>query len=363
VSVTEQPPAGGITTGGTSAPGRRSASATWQRLSTRFENLYIGLVLVALLAMFTVWAPPGTFLTGDNLSNIALDASQLLILSSGIALLIGAGGLDLSVGAVVVFSSIVAGKTMLAIAGPIEDTVGMSGTQLLPAVLAGIGVAILCGCAWGALNAFIILRLRVPSIIATLATLSAATGLAQVISKGVNVSSLPIQLQASFGGAKFLGLVPWPVVVAAVVVAILWVVLACTRFGLRTYAIGSNADAAARAGVPVGRHMLALYSLVGLLAGVVAFIDLSRFGTASLSGHTQDALNAIAAVVIGGVSLFGGRGRMSGVVIGVFIPAVLANGFVVVQVDPFWQNVAVGAVLVLAVYIDQLRRGAQTREG
>lgn len=363
MSVTEHPSAGDLAARDTVESRPRTARSTWNRIAARFENLYIGLVLVALLAMFTVWAPSGTFLTGDNLSNIALDASQLLILSSGIALLIVAGGLDLSVGAVVVFSSIVSGKTMLAIAGPIEDTVDMSGTQLLPAVLAGIAVAILCGCAWGALNAFIILRLRVPSIIATLATLSAATGLAQVISKGVNVSSLPIQLQASFGGAKLLGVVPWPVVVAAVIVALLWVVLACTRFGMRTYAIGSNADAAARAGVPVGRHMLALYTLVGLLAGVVAFIDLSRFGTASLSGHTQDALNAIAAVVIGGVSLFGGRGRLSGVVIGVFIPAVLANGFVVVQVDPFWQNVAVGAVLVLAVYIDQLRRGAQTREG
>jgi ribose transport system permease protein len=340
-----------------------SAVARWRRLSARFENLYIGLVLLALMAMFTLWAPPNTFLTGANLSNIALDASQLLILSSGIALLIIAGGLDLSVGAVVVFSAIVSGKTMLAIAGPIEDTVDMSAADLIPAVLAGIGVAVVCGCAWGALNAFIILRLKVPSIIATLATLSAATGLAQVISQGVNVSSLPIQLQRHFGGAKLAGVLPWPVVVALVVLVVLWVVLACTRFGLRTYAIGSNADAAARAGIPVGRHMLGLYALVGLLAGVVAFIDLSRFGTASLSGHTQDALNAIAAVVIGGVSLFGGRGRMPGVVIGVFIPAVLANGFVVVQVDPFWQNVAVGAVLVLAVYIDQLRRGAATREG
>jgi ribose transport system permease protein len=342
---------------------RTGRSRGWQALSDRFENLYIGGVLIALLAMFTVWAPSGTFLTGDNLSNIALDASQLLILSSGIALLIIAGGLDLSVGAVVVFSSIVSGKVMLSMAGPIEESVSKSASELLPAMLAGLATAVVCGCAWGALNAFIIVRLRVPSIIATLATLSVATGLAQVISKGVNVSSLPIQLQENFGGAKLFGAVPWPVVVALVIVAVLWVVLACTRAGLRTYAIGSNADAAARAGVPVGRHMLGLYTLVGLLAGVVAFIDLSRFGTASLSGHTQDALNAIAAVVIGGVSLFGGRGRMSGVLIGVFIPAVLANGFVVVRVDPFWQNVAVGAVLVLAVYIDQLRRGAASREG
>ena len=116
------------------------------------------------------------------------------------------------------------------------------------------------------------------------------------------------------------------------------------------------------AGVPVRAHMLKLYVLVGVLAGIVAFIDLSRFGTASLAGHTQDALNAISAAVIGGVSLFDGRGRMSGAIIGVFIPAILANGFIVVRVDPFWQNVAVGLVLIAAVYTDQLRRGAGTRE-
>ncbi|MFG1949918.1 MULTISPECIES: ABC transporter permease [Micromonospora] len=363
MSIASEPHAEQPTGSPAAGPARTSVTSRWGALSVRFENLYIGLVLVALLAIFTLWAPPETFLTSDNLSNIALDASQLLILSSGVALLIIAGGLDLSVGAVVVFSAIVSGKTMLAIAGPVEESVTKSAGQLLPAVLAGLGVAVLSGWAWGALNSLITLKLRVPPIIATLATLSAATGLAQVVSKGVNVSSLPIQLQQHFGGAKAFDVVPWPVVVAAVVVAVLWVVLSQMRFGLRTYAIGSNAEAAARSGIPVGRHMLALYTLVGLLAGVVSFIDLSRFGTASLSGHTQDALNAIAAVVIGGVSLFGGRGRMSGVVIGVFIPAVLANGFVVVQVDPFWQNVAVGAVLVLAVYIDQLRRGAHNREG
>ena len=118
--------------------------------------------------------------------------------------------------------------------------------------------------------------------------------------------------------------------------------------GVATWIIGSKLSADA-IGLGVG-------VLFGVLAGIVATIDVSRFGVASLSAHSQDALAAIAAAVIGGTSLFGGRGRMFGTIIGVFIPAVLLNGFVILQIDPFWQNVAVGIVLLTAVYVDQLRR-------
>ena len=142
-------------------------------------------------------------------------------------------------------------------------------------------------------------------------------------------------------------------------VGVLWVVLAQTRYGLRTYAIGANAEAARRAGVNVRRHTASLYILMGVLAGIVGFMDLARFDTASIAAHTQDNLAAIAAVVIGGTSLFGGKGRMSGTIIGAFIPAILRNGFILMDVQPFWQNVAVGTVLIIAVYIDQVRRRRQ----
>ena len=148
---------------------------------------------------------------------------------------------------------------------------------------------------------------------------------------------------------------PWPVVTAVVITAILWVVLSRTSFGLRTYAIGANVEAARRAGINVSRHLMLLYVLMGLLAGVTGVVDVARFNTASIAGHEQDALGAIAAVVIGGTSLFGGRGRISGTVVGALIPAVLNNGFIIVGVQPFWQNVAVGCVLLLAVFLDQLR--------
>jgi ribose transport system permease protein len=224
------------------------------------------------------------------------------------------------------------------------------------AIAVAVAAALAAGTAWGALNGILAVKLRIPAFIATLATLGIALGLAEVIADGINVANVPVPLQEGFGLGRAFGVIPWPVVVAVVITAVLWVTLSLTRFGLRTYAIGANPESARRAGIDVDRHMLVLYTLVGLLAGIVAIIDISRFGTASLSAHSQDALAAIAAVVIGGTSLFGGRGRMSGTVIGVLIPAVLLNGFVIVQIDPFWQNVAVGVVLITAVYIDQLRR-------
>ena len=129
-----------------------------------------------------------------------------------------------------------------------------------------------------------------------------------------------------------------------------------TRFGRYTYAVGSNEEGTRRAGVAVDRHLITVYGLCGLLAGLAGFLSLARFGTTTIGGHSTDNLNAIAAVVIGGTSLFGGVGTMLGTFFGVLIPAVLQNGFIIVGVQPFWQQVAVGAVLIIAVYLDQLRR-------
>jgi ribose transport system permease protein len=146
------------------------------------------------------------------------------------------------------------------------------------------------------------------------------------------------------------------VIIAAVVALIGAIVLAQTRFGRYTYAIGSNEEAVRRSGVNVDRHLIKVYALAGMLAGLAGFLSLARFGTTTIGGHSTDNLDAIAAIVIGGTSLFGGVGTIVGTVIGVFIPAVLRNGFVIVGVQPFWQQVAVGAVLIAAVYFDQVRR-------
>jgi ribose transport system permease protein len=330
------------------------ASSLALRAIDELGDLWIVIVLLALVAFFTIATPNGTFLTFGNLRDVILNTTEILVLAAGVTFILIAAGIDLSVGSVVVFCSIIAAKTLGFASG---------GTDAgYPNPLAGLAVALpvtlIAGAAWGLLNGSAIVKLKVPAFIVTLGTLGMALGLAQIISGGLNVASVPPQLQVAWIGPGLFGEIPWPVVFTAVIVGALWIVLARTRFGLHTYALGSNREALRRSGVNVDRHTVALYALLGLLGGTVAFMDVLRFSSASLAAHQLDNLNAIAAVVIGGTSLFGGRGRMSGTVIGAFIPAVLRNGFIVMGVEAFWQNVVVGAVLIVAVYVDQLRRGA-----
>ena len=144
--------------------------------------------------------------------------------------------------------------------------------------------------------------------------------------------------------------------IVAVVTVVLGLILAWTRFGSRTYAIGSGAEAARRAGVNVARHNVWLYAMSGTLAGFTGFLTLAQFGTTTLDGHQSDVLMTITAVVLGGVSLYGGTGGMFGTVIGVFIPVVLASGLTMSGLQQAVQQIAVGAVLLGAIYLDRLRR-------
>ncbi len=170
-------------------------------------------------------------------------------------------------------------------------------------------------------------------------------------------------MQDSIGYGNAVGRLPIIVVIALVVVVLGAVLLHMTRFGRYTYAIGSNEEAARRVGVRVDRHLILIYALSGTLAGFAGALSLAQFGTTAIAGQSQTNLNVIAAVVIGGTSLFGGVGSIFGTVVGLFIPAVLQNGFVIVRVQPFWQQVAVGTVLIAAVYVDQSRRAAAQRGG
>lgn len=138
-------------------------------------------------------------------------------------------------------------------------------------------------------------------------------------------------------------------------------ILATTRFGRHTYAIGSNAQAARRVGINVDRHLIKVYALSGLLSGAAGVLSLARFSTTTIASHSTDNLSAIAGAVIGGTSLFGGVGTIGGTVVGVLIPGVLQNGLIILGVQRFWLSVAVGAVLIVAVVIDQLRRRDRER--
>lgn len=322
--------------------------------SKRASDLTILVLLVGIVVAFALLTPPGTFLSAGNIKSIAISGSQLVILGAGVTFLLIAAGIDLSVGAMVAFSGVVAAKVMSNLTADLEGA-ARAGLALWGPVGLGTVAAVAAGTAWGAVNGLIVVKTRIPPFVATLATSSVILGLTQVWTNGTNVRGAPVELQVSYGLGGFVG-IPWPVWTAGLIAALLWFVLHKTRFGLRNFAIGANPESARRAGIDVDGHLLVVYALVGLLSGVAGTIDVARFTTATITGYTGTALAAITAVVIGGTSLWGGRGRISGTVVGAFIPATLTSGFVVMGVQPFWQNVAIGCVLLMAVWIDEYRR-------
>jgi ribose transport system permease protein len=327
--------------------GQERPTPFWQRLVAG-SSTFIGLILLGLIVVFSV-LDYSSFVSTANARNIATDAAVLLVLATGMTYVIITAGIDLSVGGVLVFAGVVSAKAMSAAGG---NNWGV--------ILLGLGVALLGGLAWGLFNGFLVAKAKIPAFIVTLGTLGMSLGAALVITGGVDEREVPFKLITTIGtGRAFNNQVPWLVLIAFAVAIVFGIILAATRFGRYTYAVGSNEEAARRAGVPVDRHLIKVYALAGTLAGLAGFLSLARFSTTTIGGHDTDNLQAIAAVVIGGTSLFGGIGTMLGTVFGVFIPAVLQNGFVIVGVNPFWQNIAVGAVLIGAVYLDQLRRRSQ----
>ena len=315
---------------------------------TSLQSVWILGVLVVIVAFFSV-AAGGKFFSPSNFSLISQNIAVWAVLGVGMTFVIITSGIDLSIGSVLVFSSVVAAKVMQSIGGNGWGTAAI-----------GILAALITGALWGLLNGFLVAKAKIPPLIVTLGTLSIALGLAQVITGGIDVRSVPEALTDFNTYIKILGLPSLPFV-ALVVVIIGGIVLHKTRFGRYTYAIGSNEEAARRVGVHVSRHLIMVYALMGMLAGLGAVLALAQFGTTTIAGQLLTNLNVIAAVVIGGTSIFGGEGSIFGTVVGLFIPAVLQAGFVIIGVEPFWQGVAVGIVLIAAVYIDQSRRAAALR--
>jgi ribose transport system permease protein len=308
---------------------------------------YMAVVLVLLIAFFSA-VRPATFPSVFNARNILLDASTLLVVSTGMTYVMIAGGFDLSVGSVLVFAGVAAAQVM--------DAVGGNGIGI---VLLGLIAALAAGLAWGLFNGFCVAYLRVPPLITTLGSMGAALGIADLMTGGNDIRTVPDGLIAV--GSSDVGGIPVIVVIAAVVTLIGGIWLHMTRFGTYTYIVGSNAEAGRRAGINVPRHLLILYGLSGLLAGLAGILSLGRFATTTIEGHTMEPLQSITAVVLGGTSLFGGMGSAFGTVIGVFLPAVLENGFVIMDVQPFWQAVVIGFVVIAAVYLDQLARRRRER--
>ena len=335
--------------------GPTSRTERWGRL---LGGGWIFLLLIGLVLVFGLMRP-AQFGSTYNLSMLAVNAAILLVLSVGQTFVIIAAGIDLAVGAVLVFASITSAQAMLWLSGSAGGTYGTTegGWGI---VAAGLVVALLSGALWGAINGVLVAVARIPALIVTLGTFGMALGFAQILTNGIDVRAVPDTLVDGIGSGTVWG-IPMLVLIAAGVAAVGAIVLHLTRFGLHVFAVGSDQEAARRAGIDVRGRLIAIYTLSGTLAGLAAMMSTARFATTTLGGHAMDNLGTISAVVLGGTSLFGGLGSIAGTVVGVFIPIVLLNGFVILGIPPFWQTVATGAVLILAVWIDQLKRRASDR--
>jgi ribose transport system permease protein len=312
------------------------------------QSVWILGVLVVIVVFFTITGG-SKFFSASNFSLISQNIAVWAVIGVGMTFVIITSGIDLSVGSVLVFSSVVSAQVMQAMGGDGWGT-----------AFVGLVVALVVGMAWGVVNGFLVAKAKVPALIVTLGSLSVALGLAQVLTGGVDIRSAPEALTDFNTYIKILGIPALPFV-ALLTVIIGGIILHRTKFGRYTYAIGSNELAARRVGINVDRHLILVYGLSGLMAGLGAVLALSQFGTTTIAGQSLTNLNVIAAVVIGGTSIFGGEGSIFGTVVGLFIPAVLQAGFVIIGVEAFWQGVAVGTVLVAAVYVDQSRRAAALR--
>ncbi|MGH3629356.1 MAG: ABC transporter permease [Sciscionella sp.] len=323
-------------------------SVSRSALSWLRENWIFG-VLVLIVVAFSIAS--SDFLTKANWLNTSSTATEVMLLAVGETFVIVSGGIDLSVGATLGLSGMVGGWVM-------AHFFATSGTPGGIVTTIGIIVAIAVGAAVGLVNGVLVARYDIPSFVVTLGTLGIGTGLADLVANGQEISLLPATI-GDIGNTNLGGWLPVPVVVTAAITVLAGIALAKTRFGILTYTIGDNREAAVRAGVDDRRHLLKIYVLSGVLAGVAGVTVMTRLAAAAPTSGANDELNAIAAVVIGGTSLFGGRGTIAGSVIGTAIISVLLTGLIIVNVPPFWQLVAVGVVLIAAVYIDQL--GPQLR--
>jgi len=312
------------------------------------------LILIVLLVMFSAMAP--SFLTVNNVSILAKHVAISALLAVGMTFVVLAGGIDLSVGSVAGLGGIVAGLL-------ITQGVVLGGAVHFLPTLVVVLIALLVCAAVGAVNGLLVTRAAVAPFIATLGTLYIARGAALLLSNGHTFPNLGAGRNAGFlglGQSFFLG-VPLPVWIMIVVASAAGFVAAKTPFGRHVYAVGGNERAARLAGIRVPRVKMITYVFSSACAGVVGLIIASQLESAHPATGESFELNAIAAVVLGGTSLMGGRGSVLGSVIGACVIGVLADGLIMLGVSEFWQIVIKGVVIVVAVAIDQMQARLQAR--
>lgn len=311
----------------------------------RIKSLQSLIALLLLCIVLTVLTDK--FFTADNGLNVLRQTAVNICIATGMTLVVLTAGIDLSVGSVLALCGAVA-------AGLLKNGIALQATDTYIGftVLGVILVAIIVGAVLGWFNGFVITKFNVPPFVATLAMLTIARGFTMLYTKGQPISNLGAKF-TFIGAGSFLG-IPVPVWIALVVVLIAAFITRQTRLGRYIYAIGGNETAARFSGINIPTVKMMVYALAGAMAAIGGIIVTSRLDSAQPNAGSSYELDAIAAVVIGGTSLSGGRGTIWGTVMGAIIIGVLNNGLVLLNVSPFWQQVVKGAVILLAVIIDKL---------
>jgi ribose transport system permease protein len=321
---------------------------TSQRINlAKFQSTIALLLLCIFLSILS-----DKFLTVDNGWNVLRQISVNICISVGMTLVVLTAGIDLSVGSILAFSgAVAAGLLKSGISFPGNDL--FIGFTLLGTILAGIAT----GSFLGFFNGWVITKFKVPPFVATLAMLTVARGFTMLWTKGYPISSLGTNF-AYIGTGWFLG-IPILVWIAVAVVIAAMIISNKTALGRYIYAIGGNENAAKLSGINIDKVKIIVYTLAGALAAIGGIMVASRLDSAQPNAGMSYELDAIAAVVIGGTSLSGGRGTIIGTVLGAIIIGVLNNGLVLLDVSPFWQQVVKGMVILLAVMIDKANSKAE----
>ncbi len=306
------------------------AADRWKLLLLRNASLILFALVLLIFALLS-----DRFFAVQNFINILIQTSHVAILGIGITFVLLTAGIDLSIGAVMYLAVSILGSYVTGFAWPVS-----------------LLVCIAIGLAFGATNAFFIVRIGVPAFITTLAMLFVGRGIALYITdtKMVFFETSILDL----GRASYFG-VPWSIWVFAIVFIVAWVVLTQTPFGRRIYAIGENQEAAKKAGINVAASLFTVYFICSALAGIAGFVSATQVGAASPTFGIEKEFSAIAAAVLGGTSLFGGRGGVVGTVFGAVLIQTVNNGLVIINANPYVYPLVTAGIIFLAVFVDSQR--------
>ena len=300
------------------------------------QRLLPFLSLIVLFVALALASPH--FLTNTNLSSVVRQTAVINIMSLGMTVIIIAGGIDLSVGAILAM-------------GGVLGTMALERGASIPM---GVAIGILTGLVWGIVNGLLTTSLRIAPFIVTLGTLGIIRGTTLIVTNGLPIHRIPRGF-SFLGEGTVLG-VPFVLWLLVLVAVVTHVILEHTRLGRYAFAVGSNPAAAVYAGVPVGAYTTAVYAYGGMLTGLAGMIEASRLMTGQPTAGNGYELQAIAAVIIGGGSFWGGEGSVVGTLIGAFIMGLLSNGSDLLGVSPYLQQAIIGGVIILAVTVDELRK-------